>query len=258
MKTAVEDLRHAMIKNSLARLVREGNDDIDQFTSALFDTSTDDTSHRHAPSHSDDISRQYHDIIEYLFTHSDSSSPARPVDTFDLQYTSEQSSVIPNQGDEEEMYWPLDNVFDTGTGGDVGNGYHTSNYDGEHTETIDVDEQTRRFECSAVLNAVSPYSLRLPCDLSTVYDAMILYFGNKPLLRDETQDLPSYALQDSYNLEDAYFKKTVECGSLANIPFDTKIICSHVLSKMKVQDDETLELKVQIAPHANKDRLVRQ
>ena len=58
---------------------------------------------------------------------------------------------------------------------------------------------------------------------------------------------------NSYRLEEDTFVKGVEVVAIDEVPDGANIINSHVLYKVKQNDDGSLKLKARIAPHGNED-----
>ena len=72
-------------------------------------------------------------------------------------------------------------------------------------------------------------------------------------MKFHAQGLPGYVLQRAYKREEAIFKQTAKCVPISSVPADANVISSHVIYKVKLLDDNSLQMKSRIAPHGNKD-----
>ena len=92
---------------------------------------------------------------------------------------------------------------------------------------------------------------------SSEQNALLLYqnrFQSKEFLQSHAEGLPSFILENSYNVEENNFLKHCVLTPYNDVPDNANIIRSHVLYKIKVRDDGTLTCKARIAPHGNEDR----
>lgn len=76
-------------------------------------------------------------------------------------------------------------------------------------------------------------------------------FVNKPFLRHQAQAFPQFSLAAAYAQEENDFTKSAKTVPLCEIPSTANIISSHVLYKIKVNDDLSLKQKALIAPYRN-------
>lgn len=60
---------------------------------------------------------------------------------------------------------------------------------------------------------------------------------------------------NAYKKEEEAFKRTVREIPRDSVPTDSNVISSHVLYKLKLNDDNSLKLKGRIAPHGNQDSM---
>lgn len=97
--------------------------------------------------------------------------------------------------------------------------------------------------------SVSAQSSQLSSIEPVVLQEMLNYFGNKAFMGHQAQGFPQFALVNAYNAEETIFKKTVKPVHISEIPPDANIISSHVIYKVKMNDDKSLKLKAKIAPH---------
>lgn len=84
---------------------------------------------------------------------------------------------------------------------------------------------------------------------------MFNHFGNRPFLRYQAQGFSSFPLLNDYQEEEEDFKKRVKVIAIANVPVNANVISSHVLYKLKINDEKMLKLKAGISPHGNEDSL---
>lgn len=79
-------------------------------------------------------------------------------------------------------------------------------------------------------------------------------FGQKLFLLHQTQGLPGYVVENAYSKLEAQFVQQVRQVSINDLPRNPNVISSHVLCKVKEDDDGHKSIKAPIAPHGNKDR----
>lgn len=70
----------------------------------------------------------------------------------------------------------------------------------------------------------------------------------------QAEGLPRYLLWNAYKDEETTFRKTNRDVMTANIPENSNVITSHVIYKVKLNDDGSFKMKARIAPQGNKDR----
>ena len=70
----------------------------------------------------------------------------------------------------------------------------------------------------------------------------------------QAQRLPNFPLINAFKCEEESFTKTVKLVHLSDVPQDANIITSHVIYKVKANDDGSYKMKARIAPHGNKDK----
>lgn len=87
----------------------------------------------------------------------------------------------------------------------------------------------------------------------SVLAKMIETFGNKLFLRHHAQGFEQPAFVKAYKDQEEEFCKHVLRIPVADIPADANVIRSHVIYKVKRNDNATLMLKAQIAPHGSED-----
>lgn len=67
------------------------------------------------------------------------------------------------------------------------------------------------------------------------------------------QGLRIYILQRAYEQEEPVLKQTVKYLPISSAPTKPNIISSYGIYKVKLRDDNTLQVKVRDAPNGNKD-----
>lgn len=65
---------------------------------------------------------------------------------------------------------------------------------------------------------------------------------------------PSYLLTIEYRNEELDFKKTIKLIQGDNVSKIAKTIRSHVIYKIRINDDHTMKVKARIAPQGPKDK----
>lgn len=78
-------------------------------------------------------------------------------------------------------------------------------------------------------------------------------FSQKPFMYYQAQGLPSFPLLNAYKEEKEDFKRTVKIVPIYKTPKNANVITSHVLYKVKTNDENSLKMKAGIAPHGNKN-----
>ena len=81
------------------------------------------------------------------------------------------------------------------------------------------------------------------------------HFGHKRFLRHQAPGFEQFTLVNAYKVEEETFLKAVRPVTHEHIPAGSNVICSHVLYKVKQNDNGSLKLKARIAPHGNEDDL---
>lgn len=67
------------------------------------------------------------------------------------------------------------------------------------------------------------------------------------------QGFPQYILHNNYLSEEDLFKEKVQVARNNKVDKNANIISSHVIYKIKVNNDGTLKLKARRAPHGNEN-----
>lgn len=88
-------------------------------------------------------------------------------------------------------------------------------------------------------------------DLCNVLSSMLNYSESHFFMRHEAQGLPSYTIDRAFCSEETKFKRTCRTVLFFDVLDDVNLISSHGLHRVKVMNDQTLNLKAQIAPNGN-------
>ena len=79
-------------------------------------------------------------------------------------------------------------------------------------------------------------------------------FARKEFMIHQVEGLPLYPEWDAYQEEQQKFMKTVREVSVHKIPKDSNTITSHVIYKVRQNDDGSLKMNARVAPHGNKHK----
>ena len=153
------------------------------------------------------------------------------------------------------MYWPADDQYYPGQVTKVTDSdppdYHVAYTDGDR-ETLNLNDETWRYTDDPALHA---NAIELVSKEQSDLRDYLKFFGHKDFMKSHAQGLPSYVMQRAYKREEAAFKKTVKCVPISEFPANANIISSHVIYKVKLKDDDDLDMNSRIAPHGHKDVL---
>lgn len=256
MKAAVEDVRLAVSEESFASLVREGNDRLDNSIEEMLDEIQINCVQERSNSEENSSSEINNDIYEYSDSMINFESHSNKECQHPSNFAESDSPIFPAVGDSIKVFWPLDNQYYNGTVANISdNNVFTISYDdGEVEELPDMSKENWRFSSSAMLHAMSATNLVVSNE-GEILNQLLEYFGNKPFLRYRAQGFPTFPLLNAYNSGEEDFKKTVKTVPIDEVPKDANVISSHVIYKVKVNDDKSLKLKARIAPHGNEDSI---
>ncbi len=154
-------------------------------------------------------------------------------------------------GNRVEVYWSGDEECYPGTvdSYDPESGKYEINYDDGDKESLDLDKHTWRL--------ISDNQSGLT-EVSAVHkEALETYFktfGQKEFLLHHAEGLLSHPIWNAYHDEEINFMKIFRSVSIDKVPNSSNVITSHVIYKVKANDDGTLKMKARIAPHGNKDK----
>lgn len=151
-------MRHAVIDEPFARLVRDANAQLDLSIRELLDESS-------AP---------------YEFANLTNIQEASPC--FDAEYSDESNPAVPRSGDRIEVYWPTDNQFYPGTVNSASDGKHTVNYDDCDIENLTMTNDTGQYASSAVVRPLYYSTPNFTSTMTSLLSDMKDFFGNRPSL----------------------------------------------------------------------------
>lgn len=127
-------------------------------------------------------------------------------------------------------------------------------YDDADIEKLNISDEVWRYESSNALNAnASLFSRTLPSNGKAVVKELMAAFGNKPFLLHHAQGFEQFVLVNAYRRKEEQFFKTAKRVPRHLVPNGSNVISSHVLYRVKINDDSSLQLKARIAPHGNED-----
>lgn len=227
IKAAVEDVRSAIQENTLAQKIQEAIDNVDISLDRALDDMNDTS-----------IADGKHDIP-------DTSEITEEVGPF--------ISPLPSIGDKLEIYWPLENQYYPGHVASIDGETQmfNINYDDGDQETVNLSDEVWRFQGpDAVHGNIAELQSNEVEDLQKYYS----FFGHKEFMSHQAEGLPRYLLWNAYNDEELKFKETVRDIMSATVPENANVITSHVIYKVKLNDDGSFKMKARIAPHGNKDK----
>ena len=139
------------------------------------------------------------------------------------------------------------------------NGEVTVLYDDGQKERLNMDAELWHFENETHnVSANSGTMVTAPViddKEPVVLQRMLAHFGNKTFLHHEAQGFEQFALVKAYMHEEDSFTKTVKIVPRDKLPNGANVVNSHVLYKIKKNDDVSLKLKARIAPHGNEDNI---
>lgn len=163
--------------------------------------------------------------------------------------------VFAKTGDRIEVYWPLDDMFYPGVVDYVQDTRAAIKYDDGDEGSLDLRHEPWRFASSPVAEALTAVLPLLASSAQQDIGQYMSCFGNKSFLHHQAQGLAQHALQSAHNVEEEIFKKHVEVVPRSNISHDVSFIRSHVVYKVKLEDDGLFMMKARIAPHRNGDSI---
>lgn len=159
----------------------------------------------------------------------------------------------PAPGDRVEIYWPLDDRYYAGQVRDILNdGRHFIVYDDDDDEKLFLESETWRFEHAASANQIELIK-SLESNEQEVLNSLLDAFGMKPFLLHQCEGFDQHVIMKAYDKEERSYLEHVQPAQRRQIPHDANIVRSHVVYKLKVEDDGSLKLKARIAPHGNED-----
>jgi len=180
--------------------------------------------------------------------------------------TDEQSHQNPpssevNRSEPVCVYWPVDDTYYDGTVTHLHqDGQITVLHDDGEKERLDFGNEIWMYESSTDTATASfgVVTSATPCVTGTepiVLASMVKHFGKKPFLKHQAQGFEQYSLSKAYDAEEETFIKTIKIIPRDDVPADANMVNSHVLYKVKQNEDGSLKLKARITPHGNEDDL---
>ena len=131
-------------------------------------------------------------------------------------------------------------------------GRHVIEYDESDKETLNLDNENWKFLHSLESNAIELLAT-LPSNEQEILSEMMDVLGQKPFLFHHAQGFDQSVMLKAYQLEqEKYFKHVKPVPRKKALP-NANRISSHVVYRIKVEDDQSLKLKARIAPHGNED-----
>lgn len=228
MKAAIENVRTAAQNEEFGMMVRQAKDELnDVLQFVLSNISLKRTRETINDGHNS-------------FWH-ESGIPLRPDDSH------ERWNKL-NVGDNISVYCPLMNSFYNGRVHQINNDKHVVHYEDGGMKRLNLDNENWMF-CAASFSARNKIESARNHELNKLFN----YFGNRSFMRFGAQAFPRYLFAASYGDEIHFFKKTVKETRIQDPLYDGKTIHSHVLCKIKVSNNMSLNIKARIAPHGNKN-----
>ena len=79
-------------------------------------------------------------------------------------------------------------------------------------------------------------------------------FAHKEFMLHQAQGLPPHPVLNAFHDEEVKFLKTVRQVPIDKVPKNSNVITSHLIYKVKANDDGSFKMKARIAPHGIKDK----
>lgn len=165
-------------------------------------------------------------------------------------------SEPPTIGYHIDVHWPIDDNFYSVTVTNVDDqGSHEFQYNDGHQETPQMDEETWRFSNTVKSNSSSMTTQNLGSSKQECLRSLFDKFGKKSFKLHRTQGFEQFPLYNAYRSEQESFLKKFRMIPSEQLPINVNIINSHVIYKVKINDDQTLKLKARIYKHVNEDEI---
>lgn len=280
---AFEDARAAHVQFDITSMIQESIDRLDEEIDDILDDhqSAQKESHESSPVaydegkeseeiHSllddvnpvDDVSDTSNDLEENTNPSLDVNAEPNHLSIDDSHHADDHQSpsedfqpeehIVPSVGDRVEIFWPLDNMHYPGHVSHITDtGQHVINYVDYDVETLTISDETWRYQSS--LDAALGNFSALPSNEKQILKNIMDSFGNKPFVRHQAQGFEQFPILNAYRVEEEDFKKNVESVKRSCVPPGSNVISSHVIYKVKMNEDGSLKLKALIAPHGNED-----
>lgn len=239
VRAAVEDVRPACKEDTLEAFIQEAMDQMADTLDSLID---------------EKCSYDNREAIEDSVPH-----PPSAVQAGNFDFESDQTLVpAPSVGDSIDIYCPLDDKFYTGTVTtyDENENKYAIHYNDGDKECLDLENETWRFSNPDIMstNSLQVCNTSLESSEQVVLKSFIKVFGHKDFMKFQAQGLPTFPTVNAYAREESVFKKNVKLVPISKVPKTAHNKTSHVIYKVKINDDTFYKMKARIAPHGNKDR----
>lgn len=236
IQATVEDLRLALPENSLSNTIKEGIDTIARSLDECMDTvSVDD------------------DARVSVFGNEIKCTD----DEFEIGNGKDDDRLLPapSVGDNIEVHWPLDDTLYPATVASIDYDDNKVNidYTDGQKESLNMTDEVWRYTETTTVNNVQIPERAVKSSKQDVLGRFITEFGHKEFMQFQAQGLPSFPLSNAYKEEEDTLKRTVQMVHISKVPKDANIITSHVIYKVKPNDDGSSKVKARIAPHNNQD-----
>lgn len=237
VNAAVEDVRLAVADNALARMIQESIDELQNALQIEIDEIPND---------------------QKQGTIGNDQAPEDNESDHEVNASDDPMSPKPNIGDSVEVYWPQDKTYYPGNIDTISDdGLYTIAYDdGDVENDLNFDNELWRYCTPAVnSNSIKVAALQeLESQEQELLENYAKSMGYNSFMLHEADGLPSSVLHNSYTREEEKFKQTVKEVHVSAVPDNANIISSHVIYKIKKNDDGSYKMKARIAPHGNKDK----
>ena len=175
----------------------------------------------------------------------------------DDENDNEQMTKFATVGDSIDVYWAENDLFYAGKVSNIDaieTSYKIDYYDG-NLETLNLT--TEIWKCTSGTALCSNYVQMKNQEVHRIEQSVlqnyVKAFGHRDFMSYQAQGLEFFSLKNAYVKEEV-FKKTVRMVHKSKIPKDANIILSHVIYKVKINDDGSQKLKAHIASHGYKDK----
>lgn len=141
-----------------------------------------------------------------------------------------------------KIFWSFDNQYYSIQITKISDGKRQTTCDDENVEILNVTQGNWRF-CPSTTNESSVQAscaFKLQGSEYEGSQKMLFHFRNKAFLWHQAQGFPSYMRQKAYNTEEKSFKRSVEVVTRSYIPGNANVTSSHVLSKIKIKENNAL------------------
>lgn len=133
---------------------------------------------------------------------------------------------------------------------------HTINYGDGEKEILNLTEETWRYTSEDVLHTslANTPSMELASTTQEVLKSYYEHFGYKDFRRSHAQGFSSFPIINAFAMEEEKCKETVKLIHRSDVLTSANVTTSHVIYKVKENDDKSLMMQARIAPHGNMDQ----